>query len=228
MIAPPSSETELLDRAEGLAGLTLSDLARDAGLTVPGSPRQGKGFAGRVLEILLGASAGSLSEPDFQAIGVELKTVPVGADGRPLESTYVCTVPLGGDAGPLEWERSWVRRKLSRVLWIPVEGRREGPLGARRVGFPILWSPTPEEDSTLRADWEELMELVCLGQADSIDARLGTWLQIRPKAAHARARRPGVGAGGEPAPVPPRGFYLRNAFTARILARHYALPGTDR
>ena len=93
-------------------------------MVVPANTRRGKGWTGVVIEHALGANAGSLSEPDFRLISVELKTIPIGANLRPLESTYVCTVPLAGEAAP-GWRESNVRRKLARVLWMPFEGDRD-------------------------------------------------------------------------------------------------------
>ncbi len=219
---PPASEAELLARCEAIAGRTLGSLAAEQGLPVPADLRRAKGWPGVLIEEVLGASAASRPEPDFVGLGIELKTLPVDARGRPCESTYVCTVPLLAREAPL-WERSNVRRKLARVLWVPLEGERERPVAERRVGLALLWSPSPAEEAALRADWEELMDMVCMGRLEAISAHHGTWLQIRPKAADSRARRRGVLAGGEQGPTLPRGFYLRPAFTAALLERHYAL-----
>ena len=218
---PPRSEAELLARADAIAGRTLGDVAAELGLPVPATTRHGKGWTGTVIEHALGANAGSLPEPDFRLISVELKTIPIGAGGRPLESTYVCTVPLAGDAGP-SWRDSNVRRKLARVLWLPFEGDRAIPLPARRIGSALLWSPSHEEEAALASDWETLMDRVVLGRVEEISAREGEHLQIRPKAANAAARRRAIGSSGAWETTLPRGFYLRASFTAAILARHYA------
>lgn len=220
-VPPPDSEQELEVRTRAIAGMTLAELAAQLGRTLPRDARSGKGFAGQLVEIALGASAGSLSEPDFQRIGVELKTLPVGADGRPLESTYVCTVPLEPTHVP-RWQDSAVRRKLARVLWLPVEAVRGRPLAQRRIGTAMLWSPDTDEETRLRADWEELMDLIALGQVARITAHMGVCLQVRPKAADASARRWGVDERGVRVRTLPRGFYLRSSFTAAIIARRYA------
>ncbi|ADE16496.1 DNA mismatch repair endonuclease mutH [Nitrosococcus halophilus Nc 4] len=219
-IAPPTSEDEVLARVQALAGLPLGQIAAHLGRRMPGNLRRAKGWVGELLELALGATSGSQAAPDFPHLGVEMKTLPLRADGRPKESTYVCTVPLTGF--DICWETSWVRRKLSRVLWVPVEADTGVPLSERRVGMALLWSPSAEEEAILRADWEELMEMVCLGQLESITAHHGVYLQIRPKAANGRALCEGIGTNGEPVLTLPRGFYLRSGFTTTLLGRYYA------
>jgi DNA mismatch repair protein MutH len=216
-VAPPRSEAELLERAQELAGLSLGQLAARFGEQVPGEPRRAKGYAGRLLELALGADATSRPEPDFTRLGIELKTVPVDAAGLPQESTYLTLAPLRGLTG-LAWAESAVRRKLARMLWVPVEGTREVPMAARRIGWPVLWSPSAEQEAALRRDWEELMLLLTTGQVSTLNARHGQWLQIRPKAANARALAAAHDETGAPAADLPRGFYLRARFTAQILS----------
>lgn len=215
-VTAPPSEQALLARAERLAGLTLGSLAADLGVPVPPDLRGHKGWTGDLLEAALGATAASRPVPDFEHLGIELKTIPLDTQGRPMESTHVCAVPLEpGAAAP--WESSTVRRKLARVLWMPVEGRTDRPPAARRLGRPRLWSPTREQEQVLREDYEEHMELVALGRLDELDARLGTWLQVRPKAAHGRSLTASADARGIPGQTLPRGFYLRAAFTGSLL-----------
>lgn len=213
--APPVSESELLKRAASLAGLTLGQVAARFGLECPGDRRRTKGWTGRLMEISLGASAGSLPLPDFQAIGVELKTIPVNARGRPAESTFVCMVPLMENAAT--WDNCVVRRKLRRVLWMPVESAPSIPPAARRIGSAILWTPSAAQEKLLRADWEELTEMIALGELQAIGSRHGRVLQIRPKAANARSLTPAPDSDGAPSQTLPRGFYLRASFTAQIL-----------
>ncbi|GAA3547081.1 DNA mismatch repair endonuclease MutH [Zobellella aerophila] len=218
----PHSVAMLLSRAEQLAGWSLAELAQQQGLEVPRDLRRDKGWVGQLLELALGASAGSKPEQDFPELGVELKTIPVDRHGRPLETTFVCVAPLTDTAG-IRWENSNVRNKLSRVLWIPVLGEREIPPGERRIGQPLLWEPTAEEEHLLRQDWEELMELISLGRVQEITARHGQVLQLRPKAANSRAQTAAIGKDGEPIQTLPRGFYLKIGFTAALLARHFML-----
>lgn len=222
-IPPPRSEEELAARVQGLAGRPLAWVAGELSVAVPGDLRRKKGWVGQLLELALGASAGSRAEPDFAGIGVELKTLPVDPAGKPLQSTYVSTAPLDGTL-PATWGESWVRRKLARVLWLPILVPPGAPPGERVVGAGFLWSPSPEQDRRLRQDWEELSELVRMGRHDQIDARLGEVLQLRPKAASARSTTWTLDAHGDFVEANPRGFYLRPAFTAALLAQALTLP----
>jgi DNA mismatch repair protein MutH len=221
-LSPPDSVTELLSRAERIAGLPLSVIASELGRSPPPDLRHHKGWVGELIERALGASAGSRAAPDFEAIGVELKTVPVDAGGRPYESTFVCTIPLG-EIGQVEWEASRVRRKLASVLWMPVEGDRRKAPGDRRVGSPVLWQPSADELGALRFDWEDLAGRIGRGELEDITGHLGRVLQIRPKARDSRARANGLDADGALTRALPRGFYLRASFTQAILARHFGL-----
>lgn len=219
---PPENESILMDRARALAGYTLGELAHMARLPIPLDLKRDKGWVGMLIEYFLGATAGSKAEQDFANIGIELKTIPIDSQGVPLETTFVSVAPLTGNSG-LTWENSHVRRKLSRVLWFPIEGERQIPLAQRRVANPLIWSPSPFEEQLLRQDWEELMDLIVLGKVEAITARHGQVLQIRPKAANNKALTEAIGEFGQPILTLPRGFYLKKDFTAPLLARHFNL-----
>ncbi len=221
-VVPPRTEEELFARAERLAGRPLAWLAGELHATVPADLRHHKGWIGHTLEAALGATSAGLAQPDFPHLGVELKTLPVSPKGKPRESTFVCVAPLDGSIAA-RWEDAWVRRKLARVLWIPVVGAGDVPPGQRVLGAPLLWSPSAEEDGVLRADWEGLTALIAAGELWQLDGRRGKALQIRPKGASQELVWT-VGDDGEWVRATPRGFYLRARFTAAILARHFALP----
>ena len=90
-----------------------------------------------MIERALGATAHGRDAPDFEALGIELKTMPVSRAGKVLETTFVCTIPLH-EVGESPWDASRVLRKLSHVLWVPVEGERDIAVPKRRVGSALL------------------------------------------------------------------------------------------
>lgn len=212
----PQTLEQLLSQAQSIAGLTFGELADELHIPVPIDLKRDKGWVGMLLERALGATAGSKAEQDFSHLGVELKTLPINAEGYPLETTFVSLAPLVQNSG-VKWENSHVRHKLSCVLWMPIEGSRHIPLRERHIGAPILWKPTAEQERQLKQDWEELMDLIVLGKLDQITARIGEVVQLRPKGANSRAVTKGIGKNGEIIDTLPLGFYLRKEFTAQIL-----------
>lgn len=202
----PQTLEQLLSQAQSIAGLTFGELADELNIPIPPDLKRDKGWVGTLLERALGATAGSKAEQDFSHLGVELKTLPINAEGYPLETTFVSLAPLVQNSG-VKWENSHVRHKLSCVLWMPIEGSRHIPLRERHIGAPILWKPTAEQERQLKQDWEELMDLIVLGKLDQITARIGEVMQLRPKGANSRSITKGIGRNGEVIETLPLGFY---------------------
>jgi DNA mismatch repair protein MutH len=215
----PKDETELLKRAQDLAGMSLGEIAAMINVEVPKDLKREKGWIGLLLEQVLGASAGSRPEPDFPHLGVELKSLPINAQGKPLETTFVCVAPLTGLVGA-QWQTSHIRNKLARVLWIPVVSERSIAIAERIVGTAFIWSPSQEEEHLLALDWQELTDMIVLGNVENIHGKHGQVLQLRPKAANSEARTQAFNRHGQPFMTLPRGFYLKTAFTQALLNKY--------
>ena len=223
----PTSEKELLDKVQSLAGLTLAEVANNAAIEIPKDLKRNKGWVGLLLEHVLGATASSRPEPDFPHLGIELKTLPINSQGKPLETTFVSVAPLVGLVG-INWKNSWVRKKLSRVLWVPIicENLHDNaidkviPLAQRQIGCAFIWSPSKEEEHLLAMDWQELTDMIALGNIEKINGKHGQVLQLRPKAANSKAKTQAFDKHGKPFMTLPRGFYLKTPFTQMILNRH--------
>ncbi|MBS0290855.1 MAG: DNA mismatch repair endonuclease MutH [Proteobacteria bacterium] len=220
-ILAPSTIEELLARAFALAGKTLQDIANQQQDCVPNSLLHAKGWIGQLIEKVLGASAMNLDQPDFVNLGVELKTLPITPQGIPVESTYICSLSLPNP--DRHWEHSRVKRKMTKILWVPIESHAQKPLGNCRIGTPILWSAPAHIEAQLRQDWEELIELVVLGHFDKLSAQVGKFLQIRPKAANSKTFIQVIDHQGNRISTVPKGFYLRTLLTRQILSEHYIL-----
>jgi len=216
----PETVSELMRRAQSMAGHTVQNLAKQIGKSVPKHLLQNKGWLGQLIEHYLGADSNSKPLPDFNHLKIELKTIPVDHTGKPTESTYICTAPLMDVAG-LSWEDSVVYHKLAQVLWVPIQSDKSIPLSARKIGMPLLWQLSGENHDMIRADWEEHMEKIALGRIGEIRAENGNALQIRPKAANSKALRMAIGEEGQIIQTLPRGFYLRAKFTEKLLSDYY-------
>lgn len=216
----PKTISALLSYAQGIAGLTLGELAKIHNIKVPDNFKKEKGWSGQLIEQSLGATAGSKSQQDFAHLGIELKTIPIDVLCTPLETTYVCYAPLTNIAG-VEWHTSNVRNKIQQVLWVPIDGRREIAPKDRCIATPFLWQPSTEQENQLRMDWEELMDMISLGEVENITAKHGQYLQIRPKAANGSALTEAIGHDGQRIQTRPRGFYLKKEFTSQVLRDYF-------
>jgi len=210
----------LLDEARALGGRTLRELADALDSPLPRDLKRHKGYVGRLVERALGVSSPNAAGPDVPELGVEIKTLPVDARQRPVESTFVCSIRLH-DACEARWETSSVRRKLGCVLFVPVEADRDLPLAVRRVGSAFLWEPSEDEWQGLEADWTELLGQLGRAGPEGLTAHRGDWLQVRPKAKNAAQRTRGRELDAAPARMPPKGFYLRASFTRGLLQRAF-------
>ena len=215
------SPQALLRHAQSFAGFTLGELAERYKEQLPQRLLHKKGWVGQFLELILGATSGSLAQPDFPDIGVELKTLPIDENGSPLESTYVSVVPLKDIQG-LRWENSVVRHKLLHVLWVPIVASRDIPIEQRQVAMPFLWQPSPDEEQILKKDFDGVLEEVSMGNIEHLDARYGDILQVRPKAANSKALTDAIGPDGKTIQTLPRGFYLRPQFTKQCLQQQFS------
>ena len=215
-IHPPSSEAELLQRCQLFAGLQLKQIAQMLSFTLPENLKRDKGYVGQLAEHILGANAGNLAQPDFVALDIELKTIPINSQGKVMESTYISMVPLSHEK-QCSWRESVVYAKLKRVLWLPIESERTMPLSKRRFGQAILWQPAEPILNALQADYDYILEKIVVGELQSLSASEGKYLQVRPKAANRQALTETVNADGEVVKTLPRGFYLRPAFTQAII-----------
>jgi len=198
-----------------MAGQSISHLAAKANLNIPTDLLHAKGWVGQLIEIYLGASSSSKALPDFANLGIELKTIPISAQNKPLESTYVCTVQT--NAGTQAWRDSWVYNKLKHVLWVPIISSPDLAITNRIISKPFFWHMPEDTEDVLRTDWEELMEMLQLGYGTNLSAKYGTYLHIRPKAANSRVLVDYTDSEGNATKIVPKGFYLRSSFTHELL-----------
>jgi len=216
------AKNALLVQARLLAGKTLSMLAEEYALSIPPHLNQNKGWIGQLLERALSASSGNLPQPDFPHLGIELKSLPINKIGLPKESTYVCCL-TEHDLACASFHESLVYQKLKCVLWVPIQSDPAIPLAERRIGMPLLWQPSQPIMQQLEDDFWELIELLLTGKRESITARQGYFLQLRPKGADSKSVEWVMSSTGESVPSMRLGFYLRTKLTASIVKQSYCM-----
>lgn len=212
------NQNELLAKAHELCGLTFYQLAQHLNLQMPLDIRYAKGWLGQAIEKFLGASSGSLPQPDFPELSIELKTLPIDNHSKVTESTYVTILPLINEL-ECNWENSVCYRKLQKILWIPIEGDKNISFNQRRIGQALLWTPDEKQYFILKQDWETIIEMVIGGQVEKINGSIGQYLHIRPKAANASVLTATLDEDANIIKTLPRGFYLRTLLTNQIISK---------
>lgn len=211
----PQSEADLLARCCAMTGVTFGELASALSVSIPDDPLKRKGLMGAMIERMLGTDAGSNAEPDFRGLQIELKTLPIGADNRPVESTFLTSIPMLS-IHRQTWETSSCYAKIKRILWVPIESDEKILFAHRRIGSAFLWSPSEADESILKEDFMTLTGMIIDGDFDALDARVGTYLQVRPKGKDAHSLCDAFDGLGNRIKTLPRGFYLRRIFTEKI------------
>lgn len=204
MPTPPKTRLQLYKRAKALCGKSVGEIANILQIPLPFNTCYAKGFAGQLAEIALGATAGAKPIQDFPELEVELKTIPLGNDALPTETTHICVL-LDSNLRGQRFETSNVYNKLKCILWLPIEGNTSIPLPDRCFGEAFFWSMTDAEKQQIKEDWEEIMEALILQNEQIKLSELGHILQLRPC---------GTRAGQQV-----NGFYLRRSFTKKILSQ---------
>ncbi len=203
----------LLARAVALAGCRTDDLVAE--VAMPGSH---KGGVGQRIERALGL-APRFDDVDDPESGVEVKTLPVKMTDSGAVVQQVTWVTSATPERLIDetWATSRVRKKLHHVLFVPVV---VDDAGIATVGTSFLWTPDAQEEALLRADWEDLSDLVARGLGFAITSRRGKALHLRPKGRDAQHVRTTRTLDEADVVMRPQGFYLRREFTQGLLERH--------
>lgn len=206
----------LIKKAKSIIGYSINDIAKKIKFQITDKVKKNKGCIGYIIEKFLGAYHSNKATIDFPNIGIELKTIPINKYGYPKENTFVCMAPLVRNTGVL-WETSYVCKKLSSVLWIPIESNFDIPLKNRRIGYPKLWIPNKIEKEKLKNDWNELMKIIIFGNICNITSDYGVILMLKKKYSNNNIYTQAVGFNGKKIMINPLAFYLRKKFTNFIL-----------
>ena len=202
----------LLARARSLAGQRVDEL--EARVDMPGAH---KGGVGQRIERALGLKPvfDDVDDPDS---GVEVKTLPVkiGRGGPSVQEVTWVTSATVERLITETWATSRVKKKLQRVLFVPVV---VVDTDVARVGAAFVWEPDVDEEAMLRADWEDLSDLVARGLGFAVTSQRGQALHLRPKARDARHVRTAQLVDDEVV-LRPQGFYLRRGFTQGLLSKN--------
>ena len=176
-----------------------------------------KGWSGQVIEHELGVATGGARGPDFEALGIELKTVPVTpvAAARIDGGLPIDPIAIAGES----WETSYAREAGARVLFVAEVSRPARARWATGASRPCGWRRRPTRKRCCAPT--SSCSCASTGPRDAPPRSPVTSARrcrSDPKGAMRADLRAAYDAGGPAHARRQAGFYLRPAFVARILA----------
>lgn len=223
-LSSPETMEELLSRLNNLVGRSIGELALLAGVPLPVNNLASKGFAGQLVELFLGANAHNLSLPDFTQLNLEMKTIPLGVNLTPVESTFICATDLKSESF-VPFEQSPLCHKLSNVLFVMLLAPKNFPMAERRILGYFFFKPNAEQLRIIKDDYQDFSDLVCSGQSESITGTMGSIIQMRPKGINGESLVQSRDSDGSLIYIKPRGFYLRRSFSSQLCRTFFEEQG---
>lgn len=214
------NENFLLKNAIKISGYSLKELIKKSNFFISNNLKKDKGWIGKFLEKFLGSTSNNKREKDFPTIGIELKTVPINRQGKTLQDSFICMVhPIKGNN--VTWEKSYIKYKLQKILWIPVQSDNNIPIMKRKICCPFLWSPNILENKILKNDWEEIMEKIFLGKIKNITLQKTMILKILSKGVNKISKTCAINEYGKKIKITPLAFYFKKKFTTELIYKNY-------
>ncbi len=200
----PLTRDQAIARLLPLLGHDLQPYAEPLGVTVLKNGRRNKGWAGQVVECLLGQKPNSKHAPDFEDF--ELKVIPLTRRNTPERwwprETMSLSMFTESSLELESFQESALFAKLRRML---IVGRSFEDLNDAHSHLICIvpFDLNAELEAELEADYEECRFVVRESGAYALTGELGRLIQPRPKG--------GKGHPGRHA------FYARIHFVAQIL-----------
>jgi DNA mismatch repair protein MutH len=217
---------ELSRRLDQIVGVPFGELGAALGVRWQGSATQNKGWAGNLVDRLVGTDAGSQPEPDLTKLGLEVKTIPIGRGPKVLQPTKV-TMLNYRDVFDQDWWESDAFHKLRSVLFVPIVKFDIEHSDEWFIRHPFLWLPPGPVLHQFKQDYDSVRALVVSGDFEKISSAKppngqGTYLHPRPAARNSAVRR-SYKIGNRTARLLPRAWMLRETFTQRLVTQNLQL-----
>lgn len=212
---------ELSHRLDQIVGVPFAELGEYYHQPWKGDATHNKGWAGRLVDRLVGGDVGNAPEADISSLGIEVKTIPIGLGAKVLEPTKV-TMLNYGDLFDTAWPASTAYHKLRAVLFVPIVKFNAAQPNEWFIRRPFLWLPSERILRQLEADYNSVRQLVVSRRFDQISSAKppkgqGIALHPKPSAQNAQVRRTYT-VDGTDYRLLPRAWMLRESFTQPIVS----------
>lgn len=180
-----------------------------------------KGHYGNVLqEYYFGIKPNSSPEPDFVEVGIELKVTPVkrlkNKELRAKERLVFDMIDFNSVVNET-WETSSILKKCSQIFLVTYLYED----GKSQLDFQIqdakIWEFPPDQDlSTIRHDWEKIVEKIRAGKAHELSGSDTDYLEACTKSSNSLVRRKQPFSMFE---AKPRAFALKASYMNSVYER---------
>ncbi len=206
-------EEKVLAHLKKFHGKSIGELAKGFGVSQPSS----KQYKATIIRRCLGAKENSTKLEEFEKQGITVKIFPVNEKTRlPFEAIsfpYFKHMELVQE----NWETSEFRAQVERILFVPLMGKDRKKPREFTIGNPFFWSPSREENETMKREWTEYVRLIKKGSADKLPKESSTEIvHVRPHGRNAADKD--LAPGGKM--VTKKCFWLNKGFLRKLMARN--------
>jgi DNA mismatch repair protein MutH len=173
-----NSYNEVRQALEPVVGVPFKELAPVLGIELPPDAARRKAAGGNIVETLLEIAKNSIPRPDLEALGTEVKTIPLNTLSRPREMTKISAFDLQTTSHEEEFRYSSLYKKIRSILFVPIMKVDNEAPDYWYLRPPFLWLPTEEQLDRVEADYVEIQAAAVMGDWSRLTGMPGKFLTL--------------------------------------------------
>ena len=209
-----NNKKKLKKKCKLIKNKTIKNLLDLNGIKITDINIKNKGIFGNLIEKYLNLKKNNKKQLDLNKLNLEIKTIPLNNKNYPKESTFICSIPQ--KINNIIWEKSWLLKKISNILWIPYQGDKNISFLSKKIYTPFLWKPSKKDKKYLKQDWKNLIKIIYMGGIDELNSSIGLYLHVKSKSSNNKKLINYV-YNNHLLKTTQKGFYFTKKFTKKII-----------
>ena len=167
------TKADILERAHQIIGVPLKEIDKTGRLSI------GKGAIGSIIEeSLFGYKINSESTPDFEEVGVEVKTTPYIKTNKGIRAKerLVCNIINYMGEYQCTFETSSFWKKCRTMLLLSYEHKDDVPKGDFMISDVVMFSFPNRDLEIIKNDWNRIVDKIREGRAHELSEGDTTYL----------------------------------------------------